>query len=109
MRDDGPMGGMKLHCEVHGRGSAGEFRGRRPPLESHGVDRGPRNYFDGCRIKRNASEYDFRPGASLSDDANRAGGIPLSSPLEGVRPRRPEFSRYFNDLLVAGRVLAATV
>jgi hypothetical protein len=26
-----------------------------------------------------------------------------------VRPRRPEFSRYFNYLLVAGRVLAATV
>jgi hypothetical protein len=47
-----------------------------------------------------------RPGASLSDDADRAGCIPLPSSLEDVLPRSPEFGRYFNDLLVAGGVLA---
>jgi hypothetical protein len=44
MRDDDPMGGNKLHYEVDGRGSAGEFRRHRPPLES-------------CRVYRRVTNY----------------------------------------------------
>jgi hypothetical protein len=38
------MGGNKLHYEVDGRGSAGEFRRHRPLLES-------------CRVYRRATNY----------------------------------------------------